>query len=80
MLQFHPLPRREAALRVLRAPDMPSVLYEAGFITNPEDAERLASPAGRARFAETMARAIRIHFAREGGMDEGTGIEIAAGD
>lgn len=80
VLQFHPLPRREAALRVLRAPDMPSVLYEAGFITNPEDAERLASPAGRARFAETMARAIRIHFAREGGMDEGTGIEVAAGD
>lgn len=65
VLQFRPLPQRSAALRVLRAPDVPSVLYEAGFITNAEDAERLASPAGRARFAEVMARAIRIHFVRQ---------------
>ncbi len=64
-LQFHPQPRRSAALAVLRAPDVPAVLYEAGFITDPADAERLTSPTGRAQFAETMARAIRIYFARQ---------------
>ncbi len=64
-LDFREAPQRSAALRVLRAPDLPSVLYEAGFITNPDDAARLASPAGRERFAGSMARAIRIYFARQ---------------
>lgn len=66
-LSFHPQARRSAALAVLRAPDVPAVLYEAGFITDPEEAERLASDAGRARFAQVMARAIRIYFARQSG-------------
>lgn len=65
-LRFHPQARRSAALAVLRAPDVPSVLYEGGFVTNPDDAARLASREGRGRFAEVMARAIRIYFAREG--------------
>lgn len=64
-LQFHPQPRRSAALKVLRAPDVPSVLFESGFITNAGEAARLSSPEGRQRFAETMARAIRIYFARQ---------------
>lgn len=65
ILTFHPQARRSAALAVLRAPDVPSVLYEAGFISNPEDAARLSSPAGRKRFATVLARAIRIYFARQ---------------
>jgi N-acetylmuramoyl-L-alanine amidase len=64
-LAFHPRPLRSAALVVLRAPDVPSVLYESGFISNPEDAQRLASPQGRAEFTEVMARAIRVYFARQ---------------
>lgn len=63
-ISFHSAPRRAAALAVLRAPDVPSVLFEAGFVTNSEDAQRLASPEGKARFAEAMERAIRIFFAR----------------
>ncbi|WP_366932965.1 N-acetylmuramoyl-L-alanine amidase [Erythrobacter sp.] len=64
-IRFHPRARNSAALKVLRAPDVPSVLFESGFITNETDAQRLASPEGRARFAEVMARAIRIYFARQ---------------
>ena len=64
-LRFHPQARRSASLVVLRAPDVPSVLYEGGFVTNPEDAARLASPEGRSRFARAMAQAIGIYFARE---------------
>jgi N-acetylmuramoyl-L-alanine amidase len=67
VLSFHPQARRSAALAVLRAPDVPAVLYEAGFITNPAEAEQLASDTGRARFAAVMARAIRIYFARQSG-------------
>ncbi|BBC72990.1 N-acetylmuramoyl-L-alanine amidase [Altererythrobacter sp. B11] len=66
-LVFNPQPRRSAALVVLRAPDVPSVLFESGFVTNPDDAARIASPQGQARFARVMARAIRIYFARKAG-------------
>lgn len=65
VLRFHPQARRSAALAVLRAPDVPAVLFESGFVTNPEEAERLASVEGRERFAEVMARAIRIYLARQ---------------
>ena len=68
VLKFHPDPRRSADFVVLRAPDVPSVLYEAGFISNPADAERLTSPAGQQRFATVMAHAIRIYFARQAGV------------
>ncbi|APE28857.1 N-acetylmuramoyl-L-alanine amidase family protein [Aurantiacibacter gangjinensis] len=65
VLRFHPQAQRSAALAVLRAPDVPSVLFESGFITNREDAALLASAEGQAQFAEVMARAIRIYFARQ---------------
>jgi N-acetylmuramoyl-L-alanine amidase len=64
-LAFHPQAQRAAALVVLRAPDVPSVLFEAGFISNPDEAGRLASPEGQRGFAEAMARAIRVYFARQ---------------
>jgi len=66
-LDFHPQANRSAALVVLKAPDVPSALFEAGFISNPADAGRLASPQGQSRFAEAMARAIRVYFARQAG-------------
>lgn len=68
-LKFHPQARRSAALAVLRAPDVPSILYESGFITNSEDAARLTSAEGRENFAAAMARAVRIYFARQTGPD-----------
>ena len=64
VMEFHPQAWRSAALVVLRAPDVPSVLFEAGFVSNPAQARLLASPDGQRRFAEFMARAIRIYFAR----------------
>jgi N-acetylmuramoyl-L-alanine amidase len=66
-LAFHPQPLRSAALVVLQSPDVPSALFEAGFITNDEEAGRLASPEGQQRFAQVMARAIRVYFARQAG-------------
>lgn len=65
VIRFHPQAQRSAALKVLQAPDVPSVLYESGFITNETEAQRLASPEGRRQFAEVLARAIRIYFARQ---------------
>lgn len=63
-LTFHEQSLRSADLVVLRPPDMPSVLFEAGFVTNEADAARLTSPEWRSEFAESMARAIRVYFVR----------------
>jgi N-acetylmuramoyl-L-alanine amidase len=63
-LPFVEKPRRAAALAVLRAPDVPSVLFESGFVTNRTDRARLTTAEGRASYAATLARAIRVHFAR----------------
>ena len=57
-------PLQSAAFIVLKAPDVPSVLFETGYISNAEDAARLGTPEGRRAFAEVAAEAIRVHFAR----------------
>jgi N-acetylmuramoyl-L-alanine amidase len=63
-LHFRDDSLQSAAFVVLKSPDVPSVLFETGYISNTEDAAWLASPAGRQGFAEATARAIRIYFAR----------------
>ncbi len=57
---------QSAAFAVLKAPDVPSVLFETGYINNPADLSRLRSEAGRLALAQTLARAIRVFFARSG--------------
>lgn len=66
-LTFHEDNLRAADLVVLRTPDLPSVLFEAGFVTNREDSARLSSAEWRNQFGEVMARSIRIYFARRSG-------------
>ncbi len=68
-LNFHEQPVRSAALAVLRAPDVPSVLFESGYITNEAEAERLSSAEGQQSFAGAMARAFRVFFARASTVD-----------
>jgi N-acetylmuramoyl-L-alanine amidase len=63
-LAFIPQPRRSAALAVLRAPDVPSALFESGFVTNRADRARLTTADGRRQYAGVLARAIRVYFAR----------------
>lgn len=62
-LRFRDPPRRSAALIVLTAPDIPSVLLEAGFVTNLAEAERMSSHEGQEQFARVTAAAIRSYFA-----------------
>jgi N-acetylmuramoyl-L-alanine amidase len=42
---------------------VPSVLFETGYITNEADRVLLASPDGRARVAQAVARAVERHLA-----------------
>ena len=43
-------PHRFVGFRVLKAPDVPSVLVELGYLSNEKDDEQLCSPAGAARW------------------------------
>ena len=62
---FRERPLQSAAFVVLKSPDLPSVLFEAGYISNGHDAQRLASPGGQRAFADMTAQAIRVYFARQ---------------
>lgn len=67
---FHPQPRRSAVLAVLRAPDVPGVLFESGFVTNEADRARLMTDEGRQTYAQVLSRAIRVYFARRADTSE----------
>ena len=51
-------PVRSAAFRVLRLPEIPSLLIELGYITNPRDVRDMLSAAWRKRTAKLMAQTI----------------------
>ena len=56
---------RDAGFMVLLAPDVPAVLLEMGFITNPQDERRLADGGERRRLMDGVAQAIDTYFAGE---------------
>ena len=51
-------PKRSANFAVLKVPDVPSILIETGFLSNPRDEALLSSPSARQRLAATLADAI----------------------
>ena len=57
-------PHRFAGFRVLKAPDVPSVLIELGFLSNDTDESRLTSPKWRASTAAAIARAVDGYYER----------------
>jgi N-acetylmuramoyl-L-alanine amidase len=61
---FRPIWHQFAAFAVLKAPDMPSILFESGYLTNPDDSAYIQSAEGRRQIATGMRRAIEAHFAR----------------
>jgi N-acetylmuramoyl-L-alanine amidase len=54
--------RARAGFVVLKSPDMPSVLVELGYLSNPDDERALADPAHIAKLAAAVVRAIDRHF------------------
>jgi N-acetylmuramoyl-L-alanine amidase len=63
-------PHRQASFQVLRAPDIPSVLLELGFLSNQEDEKLLLDQNWRNRIADLIAAAVdryRGHSVANGG-------------
>jgi len=53
----------QAGFAVLKAPDIPSILVETAFISNPDEELKLRSERQQKRFAESMYDGIRRYFA-----------------
>ena len=54
----------QAGFAVLKAPDIPSILVETAFISNPDEEQRLRSDRYQQRFAEAIAEGIRRYFSQ----------------
>jgi N-acetylmuramoyl-L-alanine amidase len=61
-------PSRHAGFVVLKAADIPSVLVEMGFMSNPRDEAELRKPGHRARVANAMAKAVDAYFLAQAGI------------
>lgn len=64
LIPFRPDYHRMAGFAVLKAPDMPSVLIEAGYMSSESDVARLNSPDGRKRIAQGIRRATEVFLAQ----------------
>jgi N-acetylmuramoyl-L-alanine amidase len=56
------MPHRDAGFVVLKAPDVPAVLIELGFLSNPEEARKMQTDGWRARVARAIAAAVDRQF------------------
>ena len=52
----------QAGFMVLKSPDVPSILVETGFISNPDESRKLATPAYRQQMAQSVFKGIRQYF------------------
>ena len=78
----HPMLRRshrDAGLAVLLAPDVPAVLLEMGFITNPEDERLLNDSRARRRLMRAVAEGIDRYFRDPAGSLQMASTDGAAG-
>jgi N-acetylmuramoyl-L-alanine amidase len=63
--RLHKQQVEQAGFVVLKSPDVPSLLVETGFISNPQEAERLATPTYQDKMARAIRRGIQSWFARQ---------------
>jgi N-acetylmuramoyl-L-alanine amidase len=64
-VRMHKHPLKSAGFRVLKAPDVPSVLVEIGYVSNKGDLEHLVSENWRSRAVASMAQAIDGFLAKQ---------------
>jgi len=63
-VRMHKHPLKSAGFKVLKGPDVPSVLVELGYASNKDDLEHMKSDSWRARTVGSMAQAIDVFFAK----------------
>ncbi|HEX9214751.1 MAG TPA: N-acetylmuramoyl-L-alanine amidase, partial [Bradyrhizobium sp.] len=63
-VRMHKHPLKSAGFRVLKAPDVPSVLVEIGYVSNKGDLDHLVSEGWRSRAVASMGQAIDAFLAK----------------
>jgi N-acetylmuramoyl-L-alanine amidase len=63
--RMHKKPLKSAGFRVLRAPDIPSVLVELGYVSNHQDLQSLLSDTWRDRTANTIAQTVETFLSEQ---------------
>jgi N-acetylmuramoyl-L-alanine amidase len=63
-VRMHKNPLKSAGFRVLKAPDVPSVLVELGYVSNKGDLEHLVSESWRSKTVAAMGQAIDVFLAK----------------
>jgi N-acetylmuramoyl-L-alanine amidase len=63
-VRMHKHPLKSAGFKVLKAPDVPSVLVELGYVSNKGDLEHLVSDSWRSHTVDSMAKAIDAFLAK----------------
>ncbi len=61
---LHKATVEQAGFAVLKAPDIPSILVETAFISNPEEEHKLRSEGHQQRFAESIRDGVARYFAQ----------------
>ena len=64
MAKLHKPRVEQAGFAVLKAPDIPSVLVETAFISNPDEEAKLRSSAYQEQLADALMRGIKRYFAK----------------
>ena len=59
---LHKKEPQAASLGVLKAPDIPSILVEVGFISNPQEERQLKSSSHQTQLARSLFAALKRHF------------------
>ncbi len=62
--KLHKASVEQAGFAVLKAPDIPSILVESAFISNPEEEARLRDPEYQAQLVHALATGIQRYFAK----------------
>ncbi len=62
--RLHKRDAEQAAFAVLKAPDIPSILVETAFISNPDEERRLSDPQHQQRLAEAIFSGVRSYLIR----------------
>lgn len=60
--KLHKKQVEQAGFAVLKSPDVPSILVETGFISNPQEAQKLGTPSYRRFMAEAIFKGIKGYF------------------
>lgn len=56
---------QQAGFAVLKSPDIPSVLIETAFLTNPSEAKKLSNPKHQKKIAQSIVKGLSAYFKRK---------------